>query len=99
MLAYTDRIRPHMIEHKQSAIEDDVLIRRIEEHESGAPDLVGRALEPADDVATDDARSLFQLEGVQVLAQDSKTARPLVHERDLARASRHRPHPDAAGAC
>src|SRR5437879_11572812 len=29
----------------------------------------------ADHVATDDVRSIFQLEGVQVLAQDSKTAR------------------------
>src|SRR5216683_7439570 len=51
-----------------------------------------------DDVTPNYVRSLLESEGVQVLAQDSKTARLLVHERDVCRAARKGFDPKRTGA-
>src|SRR3989475_12522616 len=70
------------VQYLERAVENHVFVGGIQEHEAGAPNLAGRALEPADDVTTNDVRSLLQLDGDQVLAQDSKTAAVPVHEGD-----------------
>src|SRR5947209_1766128 len=98
VLGHDGGIGQRSVQRRQGAIQDNVLIWRIEEYETGASHRVGRALEPADNVATDDVRSILQLEGVQVLAQDSKTARLPVHERDLGGAARQGLDADRAGA-
>ena len=89
MLRHHEGIGQRAVEHSQRAVEDDVVVvGRIKKDEACLPEVGGGAFEPADDVTTHDVGPLLQLEGVQVLAQDSKTARLPVDERDLGGAAR-----------
>jgi len=68
------------VEHLQRVVEHHIVIRRVEEYDTGALHCVGRCLQPAHDVSADDARAIFEAEYVQVLAQDSKPTGLMVHE-------------------
>ena len=75
------------VEDLQRAIEHDVVIGRIQEDEIGRAHGVGGCLKPPHHVTSDQAGAFLEAEGVQVLAQDSKTARLLVHEGHVRRAT------------
>src|SRR5712691_2111140 len=90
--------RGRAVQLLQRAVQDHVVIGRVEEHEIGRGEEGGLRLEPMDDVTPNYLRSLLESEGVQVLPQDSKTARLLIHERDVRRPARKRFDPKRAGA-
>jgi len=75
------------IDDLERAIEHYILVGRVHEHDARLLDLVRRGLEPAHDISTDDSSARFEIEGFQVLAQDSKTTRLAVHEGDYRGAS------------
>src|SRR5439155_20652627 len=77
---------PHLaVQDFQRAVEHDVVVGRIQKHEACGPDRFGRGFQPAHDVSADDVRALLEAESVQVLPQDSKTARLLINEGDPGR--------------
>ena len=70
------------VENHEGPVEHDVVVRRVEEDEVGGTHGVRGCLEPPHHVTADKPGAFLEAERVQVLAQDSKTARLLVHERD-----------------
>ena len=99
MLDEHNRVGNLPIDDLEGAIEHCILVWRVQEHDAGLLDLVRGRLEPAHDVSTDDSSAGLEIEGFQVLAQDSKTTRLAVHERDSGCASRHGLDAERAGTC